>query len=145
MTMNAEERLSDVFSLMTDCRYLAAYQKYEELVADEQTKQFMESISEETKEKLNMLATRAEEIKRALHYEDEGDDWILGNTMFGINTFYRMGSDGNMKVKLEGLMEDLPLFEQIAVMYEVELFKEWVPFCQASDLVEKVDRTELLL
>jgi len=66
--------------------------------------------------------------------------------MFGISTFYKMDSegDGSIWVKLEGTLAGVPLFEQLAVVREVGLFSEWVPFCNHSTFVRKIGVAELI-
>mmetsp|Transcript_26097 Transcript_26097/g.28462 ORF Transcript_26097/g.28462 Transcript_26097/m.28462 type:complete len:217 (-) Transcript_26097:152-802(-) len=41
-------------------------------------------------------------------------------------------------------MDDLPIFELCAVMKEVDLFHEWVPFCKESVMVDRIGRAELI-
>jgi hypothetical protein len=91
------------------------------------------------------MLERAEMVKHSLHFVDTSDDWILGADMFGIQTHYRKCEDDEnaIIVKIEGTMDDLPLFEQMAVIHEIDLFKEWAPFCTDSVLVDKVGKAEL--
>ena len=46
--------------------------------------------------------------------------------------------------RLEGEHSNLPIFEQLAVIHEVVLFKDWFPFCSASRTVEKIGPAELV-
>eukprot|EP01034_Spumella_vulgaris_P034195 gene34196-42163_t len=45
---------------------------------------------------------------------------------------------------MEGVMDNLPLFEQCAVVHEVDLFKDWVPLCSASKTVEKISVADIV-
>lgn len=38
---------------------------------------------------------------------------------------------------MEGV-QDIPIFEQLAVLYEVALFNQWMPFCSQSDLLQQL-------
>lgn len=75
----------------------------------------------------------------------DGNEWILGSHYFGVTTHYKLESNGLISVRLEGEQENIPLFEVLSVIYEVELYKEWVPFCNGSDLLQRLTHTELLM
>ena len=40
----------------------------------------------------------------------------------------------NYTIKTDGKM-DIPLFDMISVIYEIDMFKEWIPFCYESKTV----------
>eukprot|EP01032_Pedospumella_encystans_P032587 gene32587-36793_t len=91
------------------------------------------------------MLKRAALIERSIHFVDTSDDWILGADMFGIQTHYRKCADDEnaIVVKIEGKLDDLPLFEQMAVLHEIDLYKEWAPFCTSSVMVDKIGNAEL--
>jgi hypothetical protein len=67
--------------------------------------------------------------------------------MFGIKTYYRKSNqsgDSNITVKMEGVVDDLPVFEQCAVIHEVDLFHQWIPFCCESVNISKIGNAELV-
>lgn len=69
-------------------------------------------------------------------------DWIFASHHFGVTTHYRRESDGSLSIKLEGEMNDVPLFEQVCVLKEVDLHYKWAPFCSSSMTIadlEKID------
>ena len=70
--------------------------------------------------------------------------WLLGSHLFGNTTHYKLQEDGSMTIRLEGEFDEMPLFEQLAVINEVGLFKEWMPFCSNSSLVDKLGQAELV-
>ncbi len=39
---------------------------------------------------------------------------------------------------------DLPIFEVCAVIHEVDLFSEWLPFCSDAKTVKKIKHGELI-
>eukprot|EP00554_Chaetoceros_debilis_P010048 CAMPEP_0194106706 /NCGR_PEP_ID=MMETSP0150-20130528/6688_1 /TAXON_ID=122233 /ORGANISM="Chaetoceros debilis, Strain MM31A-1" /LENGTH=1103 /DNA_ID=CAMNT_0038794923 /DNA_START=135 /DNA_END=3443 /DNA_ORIENTATION=- len=50
----------------------------------------------------------------------------------GITSSYRREEDGSLSLKVEGEINGLPLFEQVAVMREVDLYHTWAPVCKKS-------------
>ena len=77
------------------------------------------------------------------HSVDSNSGWTLGSELLGIQTHYKLEEDGLLMVRMEALSDDLPIFEQLAVINEVDLFSEWMPFCSKSTLVAKMGRTEV--
>lgn len=91
------------------------------------------------------IRDQAAEVDEALQDLGGGDDWQHATTLFGVETSYKMGDEGSIWVKLEGEMQDLPLFEQLAVLKEVNLFKLWAPFCDRSDLLHTYSVADMVL
>lgn len=71
-------------------------------------------------------------------------EWKLGSHLFGVTTHYRERDDGLLQVHVEGDCDSLPLFEQLAVIREVELFSSWVPFCSSSTLIHELGKAEIV-
>ena len=129
---------------------------------EEKAREALGNIQEEThkptlyallanRAKLKEILHRAGEIKHAVNWETvyEGvsgrpSQWKLGASYFGIETYFKI-DNGKITVRMEGGLTDLPLFEQCAVIHEVDLFREWVPFCDESVLLEKLGPAELLM
>lgn len=143
------ERLQDY---ILHSRYLAAEKEYLSLKAfiddvsnnDHSDYKYICAAMQEIE--IHKLLCRCEETKAAIDavHDTSPDHWTLGTTMFGITTYYHVDDDGLLSVRMEGVQEDLPLFEQLAVIYEVPLFTEWVPFCSSSTLVAQLTHTELI-
>jgi hypothetical protein len=72
------------------------------------------------------------------------EDWILGTTYFGITTHYKQAADGCISVRLEGTLEGVGMVEQAAVIHEMDLFSEWIPFCNNSKTLTKLGSAELV-
>lgn len=70
------------------------------------------------------------------------DDWTLSQTLFGVTTYYRREADSSLSIKLEGLVSGVPLFEQVAVMKEVDLHSKWAPFCSSSLTIKDIDKLD---
>lgn len=151
------KEVQEILDLIAGYRYLAAFEKYTTLREklsqegdhdESMTKDWHDETEQAIKEnivEIEKMLERAEEVQTTLEYEDNPDQWIYGTQMFGIKTYYQIDkSDNSIIIKLEGVMEDLPLFEQCAVIYEIDLFKEWIPFCRESELVDKVGKAELV-
>jgi len=72
-------------------------------------------------------------------------DWVFGLEMFGITTHYRVDkSTGIVSVKVAGVLEDVPIAELVSVLYEVDLYKSWMPFITDSRRVYVAGEAEIL-
>ena len=82
-------------------------------------------------------------FQRAKQNLNDNEDWTLAQTMFGITTWYRREpEDNSLSIKMEGVMDGVPLFEQVAVLREVDLHCKWAPFCTSSMTVAHVDKLD---
>lgn len=52
---------------------------------------------------------------------------------------YKLGEAGTISLKYESEMH-APLLNACCVIYEIELFKLWVPFCKESREVRRVSK-----
>ena len=142
-----EKYLERILYLDSNLRLLAARDVYDTV------KIFIESnqVKEEDKEriltrwmekdlveKFETIVRRSEEIRKIIHdCSDNLDGWTLGSELFGISTYYRVEEDGFLSLRMEGVQE-IPIFEQLAVLYEVSLFNHWIPFCSQADLLKQI-------
>jgi hypothetical protein len=144
--------MDEVLQLIDDYRYIGAFDKYQTILQDLQSGQLPLEVKEEwetkiaqNKQVIDTMLARAQEVEDTIARKENQTEWIFALQMFGISTYYQLDTKSNeIKIKLEGEMEDLPLFEQCAVIHEVDLFKEWIPFCRESINVAKLGRAELL-
>ena len=66
-------------------------------------------------------------------------------TMFGISTSYRReASDGSLSVKIEGELHGVPLFEQLVVLRECDLYHTWAPFTSKSRKLAQLDKLDVV-
>lgn len=72
----------------------------------------------------------------------DDDHWTLAQTLFGITTYYRTEKNGSLSVKLEGQLEGVSLFDQVAVLREVDLHYKWAPFCSSSLTVAHLNKLD---
>jgi hypothetical protein len=70
------------------------------------------------------------------------DDWTLAQTLFGVTTYYRREEDDSLSIKLEGQLEGVPLFEQVAILREVDLHYKWAPFVSSSLTIAHLDKLD---
>jgi hypothetical protein len=70
------------------------------------------------------------------------DDWTLAQTLFGVTTHYRRESDGSLSIKLEGSLQGVSLFDQVAILREVDLHCKWAPFCSSSLTVRHLGKLD---
>lgn len=73
---------------------------------------------------------------------DDSEDWTLAQTIFGVTTYYRREKDGSLSIKLEGDMKGIPLFEQVAVLREIDLHSTWAPFVTSSLTLAQLDKLD---
>jgi hypothetical protein len=101
-------------------------------------------LSADEEKLINLMIERSNNLTEALAITDVDSSWTHGITYFGITTHYKLAADGTIKFRLEGVLENLPIFEQCAVIHEIDLFKEWIPFCSDSMMVDKIGKSELI-
>ena len=73
--------------------------------------------------------------------------WILAQTLFGITTYYRREPiDNSLSIKIEGELSDvsIPLFEQIVVLRECDLYHIWAPFMTKSRKLAQLDKLDVV-
>jgi len=94
------------------------------------------------KDKLEDLEEKAEVFKRAQKTLKESDDWTFSQTMFGVSSYYRSEADGSLSIKMEGTLKDVPIFEQIAILREIDLYQTWSPFCSSSIVLKELEKLD---
>ena len=77
-------------------------------------------------------------IITALEWDYES--WTIGSTAQGITTRYHVDDDGCINLRVEGELEDLPLYEQLVVIWEVALYRTWLPYCSQSRVIKKIGK-----
>ena len=93
---------------------------------------------------IELMMIRSEEVQQTLDFDGNDVNWTLGVSYLGVTTHYRECEDNSIIVKLDGILEDLPLFEQFAVIHEIDLFKKWAPLCNESEFLDKIGRAEIV-
>jgi hypothetical protein len=150
-----ELRLDKISFLIYKASILQAYREYELLLEEiQQTmsstvaegddgaktkeREGIQELMDKNQEMLDKLRERHHEIEHTINEcTSSHEEWTLGSERFGVPTYYRVDEDGLLCLRLEGSQET-PIFEQMAVLYEVALHNEWVPFCDRSNLMKKM-------
>jgi hypothetical protein len=71
-------------------------------------------------------------------------NWSHAQTLFGITTYYRRELDHSLSIKIEGELHGLPLFEQMVVLRECDLYHLWAPFCTKSRKLAQLDKLDVV-
>ena len=74
---------------------------------------------------------------------DESSGWVHAQTLFGVSTHYRREPDGSLSIRIAGDLVGVPLFEQLAVLREVDLYHVWAPFCVSSRKLAQLGRLDV--
>ena len=75
---------------------------------------------------------------------DQEEGWTLASKLFGVTTHYRREENGTLSMKIEGKMEGIPLFDQVAVLREVDLYYKWAPFCSSSLTIAHLNTIDIV-
>lgn len=153
-----ETLIDEISSLIQDSRYLAAkklWQNFVNLHAVDTVKSNDDHNANEIHNRADLeqyqnldiikeLIERSNEVEKTLLTADVDESWTLGLTYLGITTHYKLNeSRTNITVRMEGTLE-IPIFEQCAVVHELDLYPEWMPFCSAAKTIEKVSNSEII-
>lgn len=82
--------------------------------------------------RVSALALEMTEIRRVRSAMEDNDGWVLVKEAGTYQTFYR-NEDGNPihSIKIKGVL-NVPLFNLAAVINEIDLYVDWVPFLKES-------------
>lgn len=148
-----------VLSLLKDSRILAAKMEYEKLLQKdpllsasfgglfhviESSKPVIEATAGDStlQEQIQQMHHRAGEVEEALTLSSSSNEnWIFVTNLLGVTTHYMLDTDGSLLVRMESTQYDIPLMEQLAVVYEVALFNKWIPFCSESSLISRLSKS----
>jgi hypothetical protein len=81
-------------------------------------------------------------VERAKDTLEHDEGWTLSQSLFGVTTYYRREPDNSLSLKLNGELVGAPLFEQVAVLREVDLHYKWSPFCTSSMTLANIDKLD---
>ncbi|KAL7543423.1 hypothetical protein ACHAXR_012704 [Thalassiosira sp. AJA248-18] len=95
-------------------------------------------------EEFQALENRANLFTAAKENLSIDDDWIHAQTLFGVTTSYRREADGSLSVKIEGELHSVPLFEQLVVLRECDLYHTWAPFMSQSKKLAQLDKLDVV-
>ena len=130
--------LQRVIKLIQQERHLTAHALYTKTLATIQTNPTSaENIqarlfASDNEKEFYKLQQHAYIFQRAKINATQDDDWIQCHVHHNVVSSYRREEDGSLSLKVEGDISGLPLFEQVAVMREVDLYHVWAPFTTHS-------------
>lgn len=155
---NPHQDLIRVLQMVSTERHLTAHELYRQVLSrirnenqqkkeDEEYKANLElarKYHEENKKQFENLEKRAKLFTRAKRNLAIDDDWTKAQTLFGITTYYRREADKTLSVKMEGVLHGVPIFEQLAVLKEIDLYHTWAPFCSSSKCVAALTKCDTI-
>lgn len=148
--------LEPILALCDAARYLAAKRLFDEWWEEHQGLVEWREEEEGCACSVNRAGSRAVKLMQLRAYEShktlaeaslttaEHDKWVLASTVGGITCHYYVEEDGIVTVRMQGSMKELPLFEQAAVIHEVDFFRTWIPLMTDSLRVQKLGHAELI-
>lgn len=133
--------MEEVLSLISDARLLAAKKVYDKILESPEKCLESEHLIKENESKLATMVERCAHVDKAMSLvASENPDWTLATDYLGVRTHYMLTDDGLLWVRMESTQCDIPVMEQMAVVYEVEWFKRWIPFCNDSKLLARLSK-----
>lgn len=128
-----------VLQLIDDSRLLCAKKEYDIIKNNPTLLLKYKQIIKDNENKLNKLNERCEKVNSALKMiEKTNENWILSTNFLGVTTHYIVSEDNYLWIRMESTQHDIPLIEQLTVVYEVSLFNTWIPFCTESSLISRL-------
>eukprot|EP01041_Mallomonas_annulata_P007529 gene7529-15418_t len=147
--------LDEIFERIEDTKLLAADKLYSALldflsssVGEASKYDHVRERLKKEEEAIDLMNERVKLTKECLGVSDvvsDDDGWIYAITLFGVSTHYKSQADGSLLLRLQGSGADLPLFEQVAVVHEADLYPKWVPFCSDARTVTKITHADLIV
>ncbi|CAK4617360.1 hypothetical protein LEN26_006053 [Aphanomyces euteiches] len=140
-----EERLFSAADLLDKVRVFLQTFHATDVNAIRQVDAIREAMAAKA-EVLRQVQSRRDQGMTALHEfnNDKDAGWRFAQTYFGVSTHWKPGNDGTVWIKLDGVCEDVDVFNSLAVIRETDLFNMWVPFCNKVELLDKLARVEIL-
>lgn len=137
---DAVRRKVDASNRKKSMRSLLKRQKSTKKVNENHVK--ARQLLDDNDDNLTKMEDRCILFKKAKKNLDINDDWTLAQTLFGVTTYYRKESDGSLSIKLEGLVKDASLFDQVCVIREADLYSLWQPFVTSSVTVSHLGKLD---
>ena len=134
---NASASMDAIRKHAADARWLDALDALDALSADEIDD---EALAAEVRHH----GERFRSARAAFEDPDDGHAWQGRTERFGVETAFRYDEDGLLWLRTAGNMEDVDLFHTVAVLREIQLFGEWIPFLRQSCVIKAQDFARLL-
>lgn len=100
----------------------------------------------EAREFIARIKERRDASAKAItEFNCESDDgWEFGQTYFGVTTYWKPADDGSVWLKMDGIIEGVDVFNTVAVIREMDLWKLWFPFCGQSSVLQQTGHVDYL-
>jgi len=135
---NTVQDIHRVMNLIGQERHLVASSLYESITSRVQSDpnslehQEAKELLEKNTYTFGKLREFAMMFQKAKQNATEDQDWIQCHEHQNVISSYRREKDGSLSLKIQGEISGLPLFEQVSVMREVDLYSLWAPFLNKS-------------
>ena len=109
-------------------------------VANQSEKEFLSKFYEANKLLMNDCLKEYSYMKKVLEMIEDGDGWMTESVGKSLTTKYKkIPNTAFISLKLEAVL-DIPLLNVLTLIYEIELWREWVPFLSQSECLKNVHR-----
>lgn len=133
--------MENVIDLISDSRLLAAKEAYDKIMENPDQCIKEAELMRVHEKKIATMTARCAQVDHAMDLvASQNPNWTLATNYLGVTTHYMLGDDGLLWVRMESTQSDIPVVEQMAVVYEVEWFKLWIPFCSDSRLIARLSK-----
>ena len=133
----AQEELGEVFELYRDDKIREAINLLEELKLKHRCNFTEDPLVRE-------IESDFEDIKEVFRCCQDKEGWITEATGKIMVSYKNIPGTPTYSLLTEAEI-DVPMFNFITLMYEIDLYHTWVPFCKTSTAVANLSRTRKLL
>lgn len=129
--------LQKIFELYEEDKLHDAFSMYNEI-------KDVYKISLKNHPNLSELIQDWEEISLALKSFDDNEGWITESQDENIEIrFKQIPGTPTVSMLTEGEL-DVGMFNVVTMLYEIDLYTEWVPFCNKSQCLHKLSRSRMI-
>jgi len=136
-----ESFLKEIEYLRGRDKILLAFKKWEELerkLTDGKKEDLLKTLSENPS--IQTLKKEASEVNKLMSEFDSNEGWTLVNDKDGVRSYYRHETSSPMhSMKIEGIIP-APLFNVLAIIYEVDLYITWWPLLREVKQVKEISK-----
>lgn len=132
--MNTDEKISQILDLYDQDKLVEAYVKLKTL--DENIVEGHRVLSQIVQDYLETRELMQE-------FLDE-KDWVVENDGNVQVCYKKVPGTPTISMKCESVIE-VPIFNFISLVYETDLYPDWVPFCRTCRTVERVSKSKKII
>lgn len=132
--MNTDEKISQVLELYDQDKLVEAYTQLRTLDQSIiQSHRVLQQIIEDYRETRELMQ----------EFLDD-KDWITEKTGTVQVSYKKVPGTPTVSLKCEGVIE-VPLFNFISLIYETDLYPDWIPFCKTCKMIERVSKSKKII